>query len=747
MLKAFERIQQFGVFDDYSRPSDVEDFAELNLIYGWNYSGKTTLSRILRSLELQEVHPDYTGAQFVVSTEQDTQISENSLASNTEKIRVFNSDFVKENLSWEGDSFEPILLLGQESIDAQQEIQRNERLLERLREGYRSKQQSINDLDSRLRDKKTTQAKAIKQTLQLVEPFTATHLNNELSKVEADPRNFILKQEDLPSLHQDATTSEKDKLPRLSKISLPVASTGRLDGLGELLARQPPMSNTIQYLADHPDVANWIRTGLPLHEGLQNCEFCGNQLSSSRLTQLRSHFSKDVEDLEAALQKKKTEIENFQLSYTEFHPNDFYSSLRPELIATQSKLKERTRNYNQSISDLIAAIDKKLLAPFETIECPPFDPELGQAIAALEDTINSLISKNNERTDTFNQKKKRTIDILKRHFVAEFCLKEKLESYKAVTEILAKHKSWYERTALELRNRNKDLEAQISQAQKGREELNAFIEKFLSGSNVFVDVVKVGDAERFRLLRKGFPAKNLSEGERTAIAFAFFLIKLKESQDLSELIVYIDDPVSSLDSNHIFQIFATTKTFFFWQDQSDGDKWKLTIKQLFISTHNFEFLGLAKELPIKKNRRNYYFVKRVGIDTSAFITMPTSIIQYSSEYQYLWSVIYEFHVSTDKSNLEVLLGLPNALRRFVELYTYSKCPTNESVDRRADIVFGPEKSKRILKLLHYFSHSNNLLGISQNNDLICDIENVVDELIGLIRLDQQHYSALMRGLS
>ncbi len=162
MLRAFERIQNFGVFDDYSRPSDVEDFGELNLIYGWNYSGKTTLSRVLRSIETQIVHPDYIGARFVVSTSQGAHISESSIVSNPEKIRVFNSDFVKANLSWEGDAFEPILLLGQQSINAQQEIQKNEKMLERLRIGYRTKQQVIKERDDTLREKKTVHAKIYK---------------------------------------------------------------------------------------------------------------------------------------------------------------------------------------------------------------------------------------------------------------------------------------------------------------------------------------------------------------------------------------------------------------------------------------------------------------------------------------------------------------------------------------------------------------------------------------------------------
>ena len=48
-------------------------------------------------------------------------------------------------------------------------------------------------------------------------------------------------------------------------------------------------------------------------------------------------------------------------------------------------------------------------------------------------------------------------------------------------------------------------------------------------------------------------------------------------------IIWIDDPISSLDSNHIFFIFSLINSELF------EDK-KLKYKQLFISTHNLDFL-------------------------------------------------------------------------------------------------------------------------------------------------------------
>jgi wobble nucleotide-excising tRNase len=747
MLKGFEQIRRFGVFDNYSRPSDVKDFTELNLIYGWNYAGKTTLSRVLRSVENQALHPDYASAEFAISTHNDPPVTINSLATHSLKIRVFNSDFVKDNLSWDGEAFNPILLLGQQSIQAQQEIVKNEALLVRLREGYRRKVATIRRTDEALREKKTDQAKVIKQTLQLVEAFTATHLNQDLSTVGSNPAEYVQTQGEVVKLLQAGTADEKGILPKIASVDIRMSLAVPADGILGLLAQKPSMANTIQYLAEHAEVAGWVREGLALHTDKDKCEFCGNQLELNRIECLQAHFSKDIEVLEAALRNKQTELVKLKLPAPDLHKSDFYPQLRNEVEASQSNLKKTTKTYNDYLDKLSTLIAKKLSAPFSQVECPRYDEELGDHIRQASESLNSLITKNNEITDTFGERKRLALAKLKLHYAAKFFLAERLGLHQQTTLIHEKHKSWYEQAGNRITARNNELHAQISQAQKGREELNDFIAKFLVDANFAVAVTTVDGTERFQLMRNDIPAKNLSEGERTAIAYAFFLIKLKESADLSDLIVYVDDPVSSLDSNHIFQINAVTKEFFFWYDPTE-QKTKLAVKQLFISTHNFEFLSLAKDLPItNKNRRSFYFLKRVTPGRSTFMAMPPSIIRYNSEYQYLWHVIYDFYQSTDKTDLEKLLALPNAMRRFVELYTYAKFPTDESVDRRADVVFGTETSKRIMKLLHHFSHANNLVRISQNNELLCDIENVTNELITLIQADRQHYDALMSSLT
>ena len=122
MITKINKIKDFGVFKNFNG-SSLPDFKTFNLIYGWNYSGKTTLSRVFRCLEKGKLHSDYLTATFEMENE--TIKYDNNFVVKP-NIRVFNSDFVKENLKWDSDNFEPIFLLGEENIELQRELKHKE---------------------------------------------------------------------------------------------------------------------------------------------------------------------------------------------------------------------------------------------------------------------------------------------------------------------------------------------------------------------------------------------------------------------------------------------------------------------------------------------------------------------------------------------------------------------------------------------------------------------------------------------
>ena len=98
MIKRVNRIEKFGVFKDYRRTGNIEDFKKLNVIYGWNYSGKTTLSRIIDCFNENEITSDYNQANFEILDDDSKRFHKDNLIEYSNPVRVFNSDFLKNNL-------------------------------------------------------------------------------------------------------------------------------------------------------------------------------------------------------------------------------------------------------------------------------------------------------------------------------------------------------------------------------------------------------------------------------------------------------------------------------------------------------------------------------------------------------------------------------------------------------------------------------------------------------------------------
>src|SRR6478672_9210080 len=98
-------IKNFGSFSDFSwanqikKDGQVVDFKKLNILYGRNYSGKTTLSRLVRCLETGALPTRFQNPDFSIKAGGGV-ISSGSLGSHGLHVRVFNKDFVDDHLSF-----------------------------------------------------------------------------------------------------------------------------------------------------------------------------------------------------------------------------------------------------------------------------------------------------------------------------------------------------------------------------------------------------------------------------------------------------------------------------------------------------------------------------------------------------------------------------------------------------------------------------------------------------------------------
>ena len=100
------------------------------------------------------------------------------------------------------------------------------------------------------------------------------------------------------------------------------------------------------------------------------------------------------------------------------------------------------------------------------------------------------------------------------------------------------------------------IEQGFSSHSEASKSINKDLSDFLNRDEIKLSVKEYG----YEITRSGEVADRLSEGEKTAISFIYFLNSLKDKNfDISNGIVVIDDPISSFDSFSLFNAFAFLK--------------------------------------------------------------------------------------------------------------------------------------------------------------------------------------------
>lgn len=128
MIKKFSRINSVAVFQNFIWNASLNDFKKINLLYGRNYSGKRTLSRLSRALEIGELPKKWNAPDFIIEWTNGSQSSSSNLLGHGEVVRVFNEDFVRANLSFLSDTsrddgeIAPFAVLGEKNLQIETQL-------------------------------------------------------------------------------------------------------------------------------------------------------------------------------------------------------------------------------------------------------------------------------------------------------------------------------------------------------------------------------------------------------------------------------------------------------------------------------------------------------------------------------------------------------------------------------------------------------------------------------------------------
>ena len=783
MIKKIKSINNFAVFKNFDWDSSLQrpdgsivEFAKLNILYGRNYSGKTTLSRIFRTIETKLLPRNYEKIEFEVVDSQLNTITESNLASFQGKIRVFNEDFVREHLRFLIDpaaEIEPFAILGAENAQIQEKIdaleveigsneEGNETGLCKLAKDAQDKKKKIEDESARahgsyeeqLTKKATDRKIGIKYNSDKFgdQNYNKPKLIDDIDYVLSDKYSELSQEQ---KIECEKTIKETVKPAVTTLISEALNFTSFCDRATLLLSREIVSSNKIKELLVDVALNEWVKCGADLLDGKHICAFCGNPISDSRWNEIHSHFDEESKKLERELQNLIDEIdcekEKFAQPFSLIKQDDFYQAYSDnyqEFLTSRGEYFKAYKEALTSISDQLETRKKQITVAVD-FNKPQFDDNLLENIIS---DFNKIIEQNNNYANSLGTKKRQAQKLLRLDAVSEFCktikimdLQKKLSELEKATAIATDSSIKY---AIQLSQKRKELEEtkrQLNDEEEGARRVNQYLNDYFGHRFITLVAEAIDDDEkhiRFKIMRGDKPAYNLSEGECSLIAFCYFMAKLEDVEtNGTKPIIWVDDPISSLDSNHIYFVYSLLSSLITEKDNCE---------QLFVSTHNLDFLKYLKRLKFKPDRpRQSFLIDRLN-QTSTIKLMPDYLKKNATEFNYLFSIIYKCSLCTSVTdeNYDMLFSFGNNARKFLEMYLYFKYPIPRNDESEyLKKFFAPEDVPPILinRMVNERSH-----GASPERMMKIDIEpetiNVAKKIIEKLQQDSDQYNALLKSI-
>ena len=771
-LTRISKIKNYRIFRDFSWPADLHDFGRFNIIYGLNGAGKTTLSTLLSQVQLKQPVSD-GNVELVFG---DRAVSGADLGNvPVPDIRVFNRDFVDRAVfESAGKQLPPVYYFGEDSVEKQRRIVE----LTEDRDALRKEQAvkvAASVLASQARETYCTdRARGIRNLLTTsgggpynnydARPFKADLLR--LAAFETRPIK-------LTEAGRDAhlKTRESRLRPFLPHVTIDFPNFISLKTRTEAILGTSVISSLLAELTDDQAVASWVGQGLGLHKGdyLTNiCRFCDQPLQTDRVAQLESHFNDEFNKLKQKINSLIGDVDQaitFEAILVPPAKELLYEALQVEYSVALKELSSHSKVLKDSLLTLRQALIAKQNDPFKKLELGSLVKQLGTGnglghfvmtvlaaaadgaplIASLSGTqalnrLNVTIAKHNEMTGSFDTAVRGARDAL------------------ALDEVLASMDGWVERcqtladaekardtahdAAAQLDKEIVQLETEVQQHHLPAVELNNELAAYLGRS----ELKFLPEQKGYRIMRDDQPAMHLSDGEKTAIAFMYFLKSLQGTDfTLNDGIVVIDDPVSSLDANSLFSALGLLK------------ERTANAKQLIILTHNFGFFRQVRnwfesinKRPKRGSKHAFFFmlspVVQDGRRGAKLGKLDSFLTDFESEYHYLFKRVYELTLLQQGQGLEQYYGMPNLARRLLETFLAYRIPgrSGDLYGKLNDMNGDVAVKTRVLRFLHTFSHGDAVAHPEHDPSILSETQAVLIDVLELLRTnDQHHYDAMV----
>ncbi len=601
---------------------EMGEFKDYNAIFGNNGCGKTSLTRAFELLiskdkciekyrtistaESPSIEFEYKDGSYKI--EPNSNIGAPSF-----KVEIYNSDFLHNNAPFNSEfglkKLDDGVIILEGSVLGEETKEINQ--LKNCREKVEKRQKKIKD-ENDTETLSAEQESAIKKYDEEIEKIrkevtskTIQIAPNEIkinNICEVSKNKFKYQEDVLTNLKKDfdelnETMKEFDDLKEMEspkdyqtiKVKLESLFSFDIDKEAGQVSKE---------IKEHISKVGreFIEKGIELQKEMPDnaCPFCKQEIINNIIQAYTSYFNKSIEqfkqdslEVSGTLKKilEQWNIKEILQSFERFEP-----FMKKDFSTNKESLKNALEQIKVLLEKLQKEVDKK-----EGVK----DKEKFQEIdKKLSENYEKLQKCAGETRNILNQKKeqKKKLEKLKKDLKEARIKKAKHDSYDSQkSKEEAKRKlsvlnCRHERLNRLLEKIDKKLKGLYDQKRPDIETINNYLKA--------LNLPKYSLDKDYRIVLNSNALENseakiiLSDGEKTTLAFAYFLARLKlfyKKKDLKNLVVVIDDPISSLDEQRIYNttclVAKINQELAREKLSNEEDK-----AQVFVLTHNHTFM-------------------------------------------------------------------------------------------------------------------------------------------------------------
>jgi wobble nucleotide-excising tRNase len=622
MITKIKRLKNIGKFYDFCSRGPGLDWHKNTFLFAPNAYGKSTLVNVCRSL--RENNPNLIRARKTLGSMADPEAviivdGANHIFNGTKwdkpysEIQIFDVPFVHANILTDEIEHEHRknmhkIIIGAAGVKLAEE-------LSKLKTHEKSKRQTLESLTTEFKKggfgHHTLDAfLAIPATEEAAVPTRISSLENDIKSKETEAQARAL-------------TLPKPLIAPAFDLSQAKSLAAKKLATAHEEAEKRVRAHIEKNIVDKGRVRQFIRTGLDLVQN--DCPFCGQDLKNATelLVAYREFFDEAFRKFQTDLKQVISHLESWNIdnALTELvsshNANTTTVSKWEPYIGSQKLpdvsvfVEEARKKLGVSKANVLGELDRKQKDPNYACDSSSFD-DLAENLKSLKasgDAYNDAVSTFATKAKDYIEKlPKSDVDVLSRLLAKEREIEKRFKpewkkwaaDYPAVKEEVA---DLLTKKVAKQKELDKYTASIFGKYQKRINELLGTL-----GADFSITDLTGKTDERanesysdfgFLILKKNVPLRvrqddtpcfknTLSEGDKSTLAFAFFIASLEAMPNLSNQIVILDDPLSSLDET---RREATARVLLSLSPK---------LNQLCVFTHKKDFLWMVYD-KIKDN--------------------------------------------------------------------------------------------------------------------------------------------------